>query len=60
MKKLNVFKQKGIIDIDVLNDLINDKKIEKEENIDKAITLQKIDFLKHINYIPLKYINFKK
>lgn len=60
MKKLNDFKKKGIINIDKLSYLINQKNIEKKDNIINASTLEIIDFIKCINIIPLKYINFKK
>ena len=60
MKKLGDFADKGVINIEKLSDLMTNKNIEKKENIINAVTLEKIDFIKYINIIPLKYINFKK
>ena len=59
MKKLDIFLLNKIIDINIIEELKEKKYLIKKEDINKVQTIQKTDFIKFINAIPLKYINFK-
>ena len=59
IKKLNSFILNKIIDINAIEELKETKFLIKKEEINRVQTLQKIDFIRIVNLIPLTYINFK-
>ena len=59
MKKLERFLLNKIIDLDIIEELKENKHLIKKENINNVQVMEKNDFLRTVKSIPLKYINFK-
>ena len=59
MKKLTIFIINRIIDLNIIDELKQNNYIVKKDEINVVKNLSKNDFIKSINSIPLKYINFK-
>ena len=59
MKKLENFVSDKKMNIQIIQELINNKNLVLKDDIDFQ-SLNKNDFINKIQYVPLKYINFKK
>ena len=59
MKKLTYFANNGIINIEKINDLIKNRNLIRKDKLESVQTLDKINFIQNIKYVPLKYINFR-
>ena len=59
MKKLTKFIYNKKIDLEIIKQLKDKKKLIRKKDIKSAETLNKFDFIKIIKYIPLRYINYK-
>ena len=60
INKLNSFLDLGTINLDQLSKLNKDYLIVKKKDIKTAKTFTKEKFVEILNYIPLKYISFRK